>query len=145
MSSKIDELRAGLVERADVAEKRIIMHRENLAKLERDHMVAIECLRVHDETMVALGVDRGDLAPAAGDERGRRNIGAEVEARLGETPLSVDALVEKIGGVRVTQVDAALAKLKGKNKAWFDDGLWHLGPEPVPYVPVGEPRAEAAK
>jgi hypothetical protein len=150
--SKIEELRAGLNDRIQFAETRLETHRAEALKAEYDLAAALECLRVHDETVAALtnGVAVTVTAHPPNDaERQRRSLQQEIETLLtpksyenangtfttGAAPeVSATRLAELIGNVRPVQVERALNKLKAKNKAWVDDGLWRGGPEPVPHV-----------
>lgn len=140
--TKIEELRAQLVERATAWEARSNELREQARDAEQEHAVAQECLRVHDDTVALMTQGSTDATPVAApaSDRQRRSIVAEVEGFIEGMAYSVNDLVSLVGNVRAAQVEFALAKLQKKNKAWVDEGLWRAGAEPVPHVPIGANR-----
>lgn len=122
--SKIDELRAELVMRAEQHQKTMLRLRDEADGYEREWRLAIACLNAHDAAVIAMAAPLPAIAPDTSTRRERRNLMAEVEKRLGDAPLSVNDLVSMIGDVREKQVTAALEKLHERGRAVLESSGW---------------------
>lgn len=120
--SKIDELRAELLERQRRADQSYQRAKAELAFAQTEIDLAATALDAHDRAVAALreetpeqAVDMSILAPVG--RAPRRNIEALAFAALTDEPQLLDALVQKIDNVRAPQVEAALKRLVEAGKA----------------------------